>query len=476
MVFQNRPVSLILIFFLLGTLIPPCPVQAAVTVEDRSMEEAMLLMFAANVRLVKDEIQLPEDVYSFSGRFSRPIIQTSKRQVNEHRLLAQYYLNMAGKLPSDSSQSKSFLTKAYAHNEMANILQRRRDRENNTFQKIGRVITRPFKFIAQEITKLIRQGFNLLDEVGPEIIYDMIKSYVTTGTPINARVFFQKFKDVAIQRIRNSLTNKATALAMGVSSAPPVSPNPQKTVTVSRLMQTMTIRAITTAKAEITSSVQPEKTEIVQENKKYGSQTISFNRDNLTEGYVFSQNYFTPQIPARTECAYHDFQGWDMDSFQMQLNLDLDKGTFTARMTGKASDYLEPSEITIPAWDFSASFTGEISDGTIVPNPELTGWYLEGTATTTIIPSGEMRCMFYPLGYPEDPAEYVWLKPDHPLKVKHNFLGMIDQQKIKDGKPVVTPGGTLSFDIGMQEAENEEGDFIFLQVSEMRIPAGFPVP
>ncbi len=476
MILQNRPVSLILIFFLMATLIPPCPVQAAVIVEDGSMEEAILLMFAANVRLVNDENQLPGEVFAFSGRFSRPLVQTTRKKVNEQRLLAKYYLDLAKNLPADSNQSKILLSKAFAHNEMADILQRRRNRENNPFQKLGRAITRPFKFIAQEITKLVRQGFRLLEEVGPDIIYDMIESYVTTGTPINARVFFQKFKDVAMQRVRNSLTNKVAALAMGVSAPPPVSPRPQKTVTVSRLMQTMTIRAVKTAETGRTVTVEPEMAQTGDGPREYGTQTITAGLDDLIEGGVLATNYFTPLVPAGTKCAYHDFQGWEMEAVTVPLQIDLDKGTFTAKISGKATDYLEATAVTIPAWDFTASFSGEITDGTIVPNPELTGWDLEGTTQITITPSGKMRCMYYPPGFPDDPAEYVWLVPDRSLKVQHNFYGTIDQQKIKDGKAVVTPGGKISFDIGMQEAYEDAENFVYLHVVDMEVPPGFPVP
>lgn len=472
----NRTICIFMTFMVFATIIPPCPVRASAQLEDSSMEEAILLMITANARMVSDSSQFPEDSYVFTGRLAQALEQTSQKKVNEQRLLARYYLDLAKKLPSDSSKSKTFIAKAYAHNEMADVLQRRRSRENNPFQKIGRAITRPFKFIAHEIKKLIQQGIRLLEEVGPEIICDMIESYITTGTPINARIFFQKFKDIAMERIKSSLTNKAAALIIGVPKPQPPA-KPKITVTTSRLMQTMTVRAKQTAAPQMTTEAPTEMVETEEKVLKYGKQSINFTADDLSEGMIVSREYFKPLITARTECGYVDFQAWEMEKLSFPLQIDLDKGTFSARVSGTGTDYLKATEITIPAWDFTATFTGEINDGTIIPNADKSGWILEGSVQLIVVPGGKMRCIHYPLGYPEVPAEYVWLKPDRSLTVEHAFHGTIDQQKgIKDGKPVITPGGKITFDIGMAEAEEDTGDYVFLHAADVEIPKGFPVP
>lgn len=472
----RRFISLFLVIIVLGTLIPPCPVQASTLLEDTSLEEAILLMFTANARMVTDPDQFPQGTYAFTGHLAQPSGQTSQQKVNEQRLLSQYYLELAKKLPPSSSQSKTFLAKAYAHNELADILQRRRSRENNPLQKIGRAITRPFKFIAHELMKLIRQGIRLLEEVGPEIICDMVESYVTTGTPINARVFFQKFKGIAMERIKNSLTNKATALVMGLPK-PEIPSRPKITVTTSRLMQTMTVRAKQTAAPQKTAGEPTEISVTAEKPKEYGRQAITFSAGDLSEGIVVARDYFKPLVTARTECAYLDYQVWEMERFSLPIQIDLDQGTFTARLSGTGTDYLEATEITIPAWDFTATFSGEINDGTITANADKSGWILEGSVQMKVEPAGKMRCIHYPLGYPEQPAEYVWLKPNRSLLIEHAFHGVIDQQKgINDGKPIITPGGKITFDIGMAEAEEDSGDYIFLHAVDVDIPKGFPIP
>lgn len=242
-------------------------------------------------------------------------------------------------------------------------------------------------------------------------------------------------------------------------------------------MQTMTVRARQTTAPQITTRAPTEIVETEARALKYGKQTILINTNNLSEGMVVSRDYFKPLITARTECGYVDFQAWEMERFSLPLQIDLDKGTFTARLSGTGTDYLEASEITIPAWDFTAVFTGEINDGTIIVNADKSGWILEGTVHINVSPNGKMRCIHYPLGYPEEPAEYVWLKADRSLTLKHAFHGTIDQQKdIKDGKPVITPGGKITFDIGMNEVEEDTGDYVFLHVVDVEIPKGFPVP
>ena len=471
-----RPISILVILSLLASLIPPGPVSAVNEEIDTSMDEALLLMFTANARLLKDQSQLPENSFSLTGHMALPVLQTTRGQVNEQRLLSQYFFDLAKQFPVESSQNKAFLAKAYAHNEMADILQRRRDRENNPLQKVGRAISRPFKFIAREITHLIRKGIKLLEEVGPEIICDMVTGYITSGTPINARIFFNKFKDIAMERVKKSLTNKATALIMGI---PPrqKTVKPKATQTTSRLMQTMTSRAVKTAVKTATPEPSPELTMSPVKPKEYGKQTLNFNVQDINEGIVFARNYFIPLISPRTECAYPDFQGWDMQELALTLDMDLDKETMQGSLSGFATDYMEESDISNVGWDFTARYSGQIVDGTVYPNSDKSGWILDGSIQITIAPQGQMRCYFFPLAYPDEPMEYVWLKPDRNLSVIHAISGTIDQQKgMKDGKPVITPGGTISLDIGFDEAQEDSGDYVFIQLENAKIPPAFPVP
>jgi hypothetical protein len=471
----NRSLSILLIISILFTLVPAQPVRAA-SMEDESMEQAFLLMITANTRLIQDSSQFPDNSFASTGHNALVMYQVARKQVNEQRLLAQYYLDLAKKLPIDSKQAKTFLSKAYAHNEMADVLQRRRDRTNNPFQKIGRAITSPFKFIAREVMKLIRQGIRLLEEVGPEIIYDMIEGYLTTGTPINAKIFFHKFKDIAMERIRNSLTNKAIAVVIGAPSGPSAS-RPKITVTVSKLMQTMTARAAPATETVNTEEVPTEEIETEGGPKKYGTHTISIGLEDVDDWAIDSLKYFAPMISARTECGYTSFGVYELEKFMMPIKVDLEKGTFTAQISGSGSDYLEATEITIPAWEFSSKFTGEITDGAIRPKDDKTGWLLDGTVQIKVVPDGKKRCMHYPLGFPDVPAEYIWLKPDKALILEHAFHGEIDQQKgIKDKKPIITPGGNLTFDIGLAEAEENSGDYFVMQVTDAKIPSAFPHP
>ena len=471
-----RPISILVILSLLASLIPPWPVFAGTEVTDTSMDEALLLMFTANARLLKNQSQLPENSYTLAGHLSMPASQTTRGQVNEQRLLSQYFFDLAKQFPVDSSQNKTFLAKAYAHNEMAVILQRRRDRENNPLQNVGRAISRPFKFIAREITHLIRKGIKLLEEVGPEIICDMVTGYITTGTPINARIFFNKFKDIAMERVRKSLTNKATALIMGT---PPrqKTVKPKATQTTSRLMQTMTVRAAKTSAKTATPEASPQLTVSPEKPKEYGKHTLTYKIGDLYNGMVISRGYFKPLISARTECGYLDFQGWDMEEFILTLQLDLDKGSLDGDLSGVATDYLEANDVTIPAWDFSARYSGSVIDGAVYPNSDKSGWILEGAIQITIAPNGQMRCIHYPLGYPEEPAEYVWLKTNRNLIVEQTISGTIDQQKgMKDGKPIITPGGTITLDIGSDEAQEDSGDYVFIQLENAKTSPAFPVP
>ena len=368
------------------------------------------------------------------------------------------------------------MAKAYAHDEMANILQRRRDRENNPLQKIGRGISRPFKFIAREITHLIRKGIKLLEEVGPEIICDMVTGYITSGTPINARIFFNKFKDIAMERVKKSLTNKATAVIMGI---PPhkKTARPSATQTTSRLMQTMTVRAAKTSVKTATPESSPEMTMSPEKPKEYGKQTLRFSVKDISEGMVVARNYFTPLISPRTECAYPDFQGWDMEELALTISMDLDKGTMGGNLSGIATDYMEESDISNVGWDFTARYSGQIIDGTVYPNADKSGWILEGVVQITIAPEGQLRCYFFPPAYPEEPMEYVWLKPDRNLTINHTISGAINQQRgMKDGKPVITPGGTITLDIGLDEALDDTGDYVLVRLENAKIPPAFPVP
>ena len=471
-----RPITVLIIVSLLASLIPPGPVSAVKEEIDASMDEALLLMFTANARLLKDQSQLPENSFSLTGHMALPVLRTTRGQVNEQRLLSQYFFDLAKQFPVDSSQNKTFLAKAYAHNEMADILQRRRDRENNPLQKVGRAISRPFKFIAREITYLIRKGVKLLEEVGPEIICDMVTGYITTGTPINARIFFNKFKDIAMERVRKSLTNKATALIMGI---PPrqKTVKPKATQTTSRLMQTMTVRAAKTTAKTATPETSPQLTTSPEKPKEYGKQTLRFNVQDMSEGMVVAKGYFLPLISPRTECAYPDFQGWEMQELALTINMDLDKGTMEGNLSGVATDFMEESDISNTGWDFTARYSGQIVDGTVYPNSDKSGWILDGSIQLTVAPQGQMRCYFFPLAYPDEPMEYVWLKPDRNLSVIHAISGSIDQQKgMKDGKPVITPGGTITLDIGSDEAQEDTGDYVFIQLENAKIPPAFPVP
>ena len=471
-----RPITVLIIVSLLASLIPPGPVSAVNEEIDASMDEALLLMFTANARLLKDQSQLPENSFTFAGHLAMPASQTTRGQVNEQRLLSQYFFDLAKQFPVNSSQNKTFMAKAFAHDEMANILQRRRDRENNPLQKIGRGISRPFKFIARELTHLIRKGIKLLEEVGPEIICDMVTGYVTSGTPINARIFFNKFKDIAMERVRKSLTNKATALIMGI---PPrhKTVQPKATQTTSRLMQTMTVRAAKTSVKTATPQPSPQLTMSPEKPKEYGKQTLSFRVQDISEGIVVAKDYFVPLISPRTECAYPDFQGWDMQELALTLNMDLDKGTMEGNLSGIATDFMEESDISNVGWDFTSRFSGQIIDGTVYPNADKSGWILDGSIQITVAPQGQMRCYFFPLAYPDEPMEYVWLKPDRNFSVKHTISGTIDQQKgVKDGKPVITPGGTITLDIGLNEAQEDSGDYVFIQLENAKIPPAFPVP
>ena len=471
-----RPITVLIIVSLLASLIPPGPVSAVKEEIDASMDEALLLMFTANARLLKDQSQLPENSFSLTGHMALPVLRTTRGQVNEQRLLSQYFFDLAKQFPVDSSQNKTFLAKAYAHNEMADILQRRRDRENNPLQKVGRAISRPFKFIAREITYLIRKGVKLLEVVGPEIICDMVTGYITTGTPINARIFFNKFKDIAMERVRKSLTNKATALIMGI---PPrqKTVKPKATQTTSRLMQTMTVRAAKTTAKTATPETSPQLTTSPEKPKEYGKQTLRFNVQDMSEGMVVAKGYFLPLISPRTECAYPDFQGWEMQELALTINMDLDKGTMEGNLSGVATDFMEESDISNTGWDFTARYSGQIVDGTVYPNSDKSGWILDGSIQLTVAPQGQMRCYFFPLAYPDEPMEYVWLKPDRNLSVIHAISGSIDQQKgMKDGKPVITPGGTITLDIGSDEAQEDTGDYVFIQLENAKIPPAFPVP
>jgi len=77
-----RPITFLIILSLTASLVPPCPVSAGFEETDSSMDEAILLMFTANARLLKDQSQLPDNSFTYIGHLALPAFQTSRGQVN----------------------------------------------------------------------------------------------------------------------------------------------------------------------------------------------------------------------------------------------------------------------------------------------------------------------------------------------------------------------------------------------------------
>lgn len=428
-----------------------------------NLDDSMLFMISANSHMLENPEAFPNALSAakLASISAEPPAQT-RSQVNEQRILANYYLRFSSNLDENNPKYAYFVAKAHAHSQMADILQRRRNRRHTVIQKVGQAIVRPFRFVAKELTKLIKEGLKLIEEVGPEIIKEMVKSYITTGQPINAKIFFNKLKQAGVFRIKQALANKLNILLPDQQTAE----EPEQAPVDPELEEIETEQDVGEEEDggyDDPNGPRPNAPE------SYGTVTIEVNVETVFGGFFLSDFWF-PQLPSNVTCGYSSYEVY-IEELVFPLVFDLDQGTLNADFSGLALDDFPPiSELSVPTWNNSAKFNGVLKDGWVLPKEDLTGWEFGAKVEVTMTPEGETRC----LEHFTDEVIMTWVTTDSaPTTFTSELTGEIVQGEIIEGKLVTSPGGKMEVVI---DEIGDPDDYFYLYADEVLLTGSFPVP
>lgn len=214
------------------------PLSAVIGASGDTSETAYLFMISAATRLTGENPPAVASTSSSPGLLPvRWQLPQQKLTPNEWRTLSDYYLDFAAKLPAGHPLISHFSDKSLQSLEKANQLDRARRRHNNPFRRFFRAVTWPALKVAQGVGWSVKKGVQYLQEVGPEIIREMLQNYLSSGTPFTAKVFWKAVG----KRLKTAITNEATARlaaalnpASGKSAATPMyTVSPEVTPTTS---------------------------------------------------------------------------------------------------------------------------------------------------------------------------------------------------------------------------------------------------
>jgi hypothetical protein len=165
--------QLFAISFFVIALVYLVPELQAAGDDDRSMDNAMLLMVAGQSRMYEGY----DPVAAAAPLGTVPLAQgASRAQINEHQQLADYYRQFASKLPQDSPARQNFENKANAHQTQAQILENARQqffRQRRSFggrvRSLGRALATPVAKLSRSVVQGGRWTFRGLGNVGDTI-------------------------------------------------------------------------------------------------------------------------------------------------------------------------------------------------------------------------------------------------------------------------------------------------------------------
>jgi hypothetical protein len=442
---QWKSLFCLLVFFC-GFLAEQLPVQAAKSID--TSDESYLLMLAATTRLTGEEA--PPLQANQSPGSTIPVhwlLQTQKMKPNELRSLSNFYLDFAARLPADHPLVAHFTAKSLDNLEKANQLDRARRRRNNPFRRFVQAVTWPALKIARGVGWSVKKGITYLNEVGPEIIKEMLKGYLTNGTSFTAKVFW---KAVA-KRLKTAITNEATAkVAALLQGSVMTSKNPTPAATDTR---------------EITAT-ETVSTDAEGEKIKYGNWMVTVEIPAQTDVYGYSVMNLYQDYPFDVHLVDpYEWAGptgyWDAISFPLEINLGegIVSGTFKGTGVGPESELVYERS--------TASFSANISQGWVKPSNEIFSWEIGGTVEVNFVAEDELRCWYNP-DDPLIPGYFVWV----PNRVEKTLTFPIEGLIYKDGG---TETGWLELQIGGPAINDPDYDF-YIENAEIALPADFPLP
>jgi hypothetical protein len=433
-----------LLVFCMGIISENLPTVQAADVD--TSDEAYLLMIAAGGRLSDEDPILVQNPNTMQMVFMQ--VPQQKLGINEYKTLSDFYLDFAARLPADHPLVAHFTNKSLTNLEKAQQLDRARRRRNNPFRRFIRAVTWPALKIARGVGWSIRKGVEYLNEVGPEIIKEMLKGYITTGTPFTAKAFWKAVG----KRLKTAITNEAQARLAAVLQGNQNNADndeEQKAATAT----------------ETASQEKPTKTPS-DEERAYGvwQVTVEFLEqdeywgywvDNVYIDYPFDRHLVDPYDWASPSGMWYDVT--------VPMTINLDQGTITASFKGNG----EMSEAEFVYERGTANFSGSFSDVWIQPTADGLGWQIGGTASITLHVDDELRCWYNP----DDPnvgGYFVWV----PNTIDHTFQVPVEGLIYED---MTSSLSTMEIYIGGQGINDPDYSF-YLQTTEIPLPEEFPLP
>jgi hypothetical protein len=419
------------------------PVQAAVV--DTS-DEAYLLMIAATARLSDEEpiiAQQPNTMQMVSMQ-----VPQQKLGINEYKTLSDFYLNFAANLPAGHPLVAHFTNKSLDNLEQAQKLDRARRRRNNPFRRFFRAITWPALKIARGIGWSIRKGVEYLNEVGPQIIQEMLKGYITTGTPFTARAFWKAVG----QRIKKALINEAEAkMAAALTGNQSANTNEDNE-----------------EPAKSTATPQQEKATRTpsDEERAYGKWKVTISMcEQLETCYYGVENMYTDYPHDYHHSNFYDWAGATGYIYEISIPLviNLDAGSINSTFKGNGS---APEEVFVYERS-TAYYTANFTDVWIHPTSDGLAWEIGGSITVDLHVDDELRSWYNP----DDPlvaGYYVWFPNTAEETFQVPIEGLIYEEM---------DSGSMKMEmlIGLESTDKPDYSFM-LENLEISLPQDFPLP